>query len=115
VSYRTRTSRRGPGPWEDLAELDGDDVLHAVCRALAALGSVRRSHGSVVGADQIVVLSHGRLVEQGTHDDLLGLKGAYHQLGERPSGFVISSDGRRAAVTPTRLRTMPAFAGMDEE
>ena len=26
---------------EDLAELDGDDVLHAVCRALAALGSVR--------------------------------------------------------------------------
>jgi hypothetical protein len=54
-------------------------------------------------------------VEQGTHDDLLGLKGAYHQLGERPSGFVISSDGRRAAVTPTRLRTMPAFAGMDEE
>jgi D-alanine-D-alanine ligase len=26
---------------EDLAELDGDDVLHAVCRALAPLGSVR--------------------------------------------------------------------------
>jgi D-alanine-D-alanine ligase len=26
---------------EDLAELDGDDVLHAVCAALAPLGSVR--------------------------------------------------------------------------
>jgi D-alanine-D-alanine ligase len=26
---------------EDFAELDGDDVLHALCRALAALGSVR--------------------------------------------------------------------------
>ena len=77
--------------------------------------SVTHRLTSVVGADQIVVLSHGRLVEQGTHDDLLGLKGAYHQLWERQSGFVIGSDGRRAAVTPTRLRTIPAFAGMDEE
>src|SRR5207245_1957133 len=35
---------------------------------------------SVVGADRTLVLDHGRLVEQGTHADLLGRGGAYARL-----------------------------------
>ncbi|MUM78884.1 ATP-binding cassette domain-containing protein [Pseudodesulfovibrio sp. F-1] len=33
-------------------------------------------------ADQILVLQQGRIVEQGTHDELIELKGSYHHLWE---------------------------------
>ena len=41
---------------------------------------------TVQNSDAIMVLDHGRIIERGTHDDLIAQKGRYYQLytGKKP-------------------------------
>ena len=71
---------------------------------------------SVVGADRTLVLDHGRLVEQGTHADLLGRGGAYARLmagqamdgagavavGARPTTPAVNGDGAMDDADPDK-------------
>jgi ATP-binding cassette subfamily B protein len=41
---------------------------------------------TVAGMDQLVVLDRGRIVEQGTHHELLASQGAYAKLWDHQSG-----------------------------
>jgi ATP-binding cassette subfamily B multidrug efflux pump len=47
--------------------------------------------------DRLVIFDHGRIVEQGTHDELLRANGHYAALWRRQSGGFIDAGAMQAA------------------
>lgn len=69
---------------------------------------------SVVRCDRIVVMHEGKLVEQGTHEELLAMTGIYCELWTKQQGVVVSDDGRFARVTVNYLRSVSAFSRLSD-
>ena len=63
--------------------------------------------------DRIFVVERGRIVEQGTHDALLGRGGAYTRLWNKQAFMALSDDGFRATIDPQKLATVPIFSALD--
>ena len=62
-----------------------EEILARLKRVMKARTSIIISHriSTVRDADHIVVLDAGRVVEQGRHDELIGLGGHYAELHKK--------------------------------
>jgi ATP-binding cassette subfamily B protein len=69
---------------------------------------------SVVNTDRVFVLDHGRLVEEGSHRELVQQGGIYQRLWEKQSGFTLSPDAMHAQVQAERLKAIPLLGSLDD-
>ncbi len=72
-------------------------ALHDIMQGKTVVAIAHRL-STIAQMDRIVVLDHGQIVEQGTHDDLLARNGLYARYWDRQSGgFLGSEDATEAA------------------
>ncbi|WP_236291780.1 cyclic nucleotide-binding domain-containing protein [Paenibacillus allorhizoplanae] len=69
---------------------------------------------TVSHADLIYFIHEGKVIEFGTHQELLERQGAYHRLWQKQQGFQLSQTGE-VVIEVERLRQMPFFAYMNED
>jgi ATP-binding cassette subfamily B protein len=92
-------------------------VVDAVRRVAAGRTVIAVTHRlqTVTDADHIVVLDDGRVVEDGSFEQLRSAGGAFERMWETQHGFRVGDDGRTASVTPERLAQIPVLSGLDAE
>jgi len=76
--------------------------------------SVTHRLASVADADIIYYFEGGRLLEQGSHFELLACQGGYADLWRKQAGFRFSADGRHVDVDAQRLQSLPILEHLDE-
>jgi ATP-binding cassette subfamily B protein len=90
-------------PAEDLAV---NRTLDELSKTTTLISATHRL-ASVTGASHIFVFDKGRLVEQGSHFELMGMHGTYASLWHKQAGFRLSPDGRHVDADAQRLQVIP--------
>jgi ATP-binding cassette, subfamily B, bacterial len=104
---------------EATSALDAETEV-AINRTLERLGkgrtvvSVTHRLAAVAACSHVFVLESGRLVEAGSHDELLARDGLYSRLWRKQSGVSVEGGDQRATITPASLREISIFRNLDE-
>ena len=70
---------------------------------------------AVTEFDCILLLDRGRLLESGTHRELLDRDGDYARLWRRQNVLTVGGEGLRMRVQPERLRNIPLLANLEDD
>jgi ATP-binding cassette subfamily B protein len=89
-------------------------TLAAAARGRTTI-SVTHRLTSAATADRIFVLDQGRLVEEGTHAQLVASAGLYHRLYEEQTGSAPRAESERDTIVAMRLQAIPLFASLQAE
>ncbi len=105
---------------EATSVLDPADELEVgrIVRSLAkgrTLISVSHRLSTTADADHIFVFDDGRIVEQGSHYELIAANGAYAGLWRKQAGFTFSADGTHVDVDAQRLKAFPILENLDAD
>ncbi len=97
---------------EATAHLDSESEVHiqaALAAALANRTSLVIAHrlSTIVNADRILVVDHGRVVEQGNHQELLAAGGLYAELYDTQFGRAPASPPAGLGVPVEPLHPAP--------
>lgn len=90
---------------ETLTRISADRMLFSVTHRLSSCRDM----------DWICVFKDGKMVETGTHDQLLERGGVYAGMWEKQSEIAIGNAGREVAISIEGLRKIPLFAGVSEQ
>ena len=91
---------------EATSSLDAESeklVQEALDRLMVGRTCVVVAHrlSTIVDSDQIIVIQNGRIVERGTHDELIRMNGVYKRLGRRQFGLKSKAEeGAKAIAAP---------------
>ena len=76
--------------------------------------SVTHRLSTVTHVDRIFVLDHGRVAEEGRHEELVAARGLYAHLWRKQTGFLLNAEGDVAIIDADRLRDIPILSELSD-
>ena len=79
-------------------------IQHSLYQLMRGKTVIAIAHrlSTIMAMDRLIVMDQGKIVEQGTHQELLALDGLYARLWEHQSGGFLLDDGDEADVEKAR-------------